>query len=100
MAQFRVRKRNGLFDVLTPDGRVKCSVEDGALAYQIANDLIRECSKEPTPVRCVETGKVYADHYEAAKDKGVYAIGIKKCCTGVVSKSGGYTWEFAYADET
>ncbi len=59
MPGYRVRKRDDKYEVLYPSGKVRCRVDDGELAYEIANDLMRERSQEPTPVRCVESGEIF-----------------------------------------
>lgn len=44
-----------------------------------------------TPVRCVETGKIYQSQMEAERATG--AENISGCCTGRYKTSGGYHWE-------
>ena len=99
MAGYRVRKRDDKYEVLYPSGKVRCCVDDGELAYEIATELMRERSQEPTPVRCVESGEIFKDHYEAAKEYGGNPNGIKRCCLGIISRSCGLRWEFADALE-
>ena len=44
-----------------------------------------------TPVRCVETDKIYQSQMEAERATG--AQNISGCCTGRYKTSGGYHWE-------
>ena len=99
MPGYRVRKRDDKYEVLYPGGKVRCRVDDGELAYEIATELMRERSQEPTPVRCVESGEIFKDHYEAAREYGGNPNGIKRCCLGIISRSCGLHWEFADAEE-
>lgn len=44
-------------------------------------------------VVCIETGKEYKSAREAAKDTGVNADSISKCCNGKNKTAGGYHWK-------
>ncbi len=98
MKEWRVRKRNGLYEVVSPSGKVRCRLRDGKLAYEVATDMIRERLQDPPRVRCIETGKIYENHGAAAKKTGIAASSILRCCTGVFKSCGGFTWEFVDAD--
>ena len=97
MADWSVRKRGEFYEVIKPDGTVRCRLLDGAFAYQVANELRSDWLGTPHPVRCVETGVVYEDCTQASRKTGCSREGIKKCCRGVLATSGGYTWEYVYA---
>ena len=47
------------------------------------------------PVRCVETGEVYASSREAFRQTGIPYAKIGQCCLGNRKRTGGYHWEFA-----
>ena len=40
MPGYRVRKRDDKYEVLYPGGKVRCRVDDGELAYEIATELM------------------------------------------------------------
>ena len=99
MKEWSVKKKGTRYDVIRPDGTVKCTVTDGELAYEVANDMICDRHSESHPVRCIETGKEYKSHLAASKATGLDANCIRRCCLGQIRKSGGLTWEFADALE-
>ena len=41
-------------------------------------------------IRCVETGVVYKNASDAAKQTGVNRLGIARCCSGTQKTSGNY----------
>ena len=46
-----------------------------------------------TPIRCVETGEIFANQTEAAKFIGTSAYNVSNCITGKQKTAGGYHWE-------
>ena len=46
------------------------------------------------PVKCKETGKIYASIKEAARQTGLAKNKISYCCRGLRNKTGGFHWEF------
>lgn len=98
MKEWTVRKRNGLFEVVSPNGKVRCRLKDGALAYEAATDMIRDRLQDPPRVRCIETGKIYESHSAASKDTGIAAYSILRCCNETLKSCGGFTWEYVDAN--
>lgn len=47
------------------------------------------------PVKCIETQTVYESSYEAARQLGVNAATITRCCKGQRHKTHGLHWEYA-----
>lgn len=50
-------------------------------------------SKCFSKILCVETGKVYKNCADAARDIGIHRYGINNCVRGVQKTAGGYHWE-------
>ena len=46
------------------------------------------------PVRCLETGIIYPNAYEAERQLGIDRANISHCCNGRYKTAGGYHWEF------
>lgn len=44
-------------------------------------------------IRCVETGKIYKNCADAARDVGVHRYAINSCVNGKSKTSAGYHWE-------
>ena len=86
MKPFRVEDRGKKYAVITPDGDVRCLVDDWYFATEIAYDCTRERypmtslkkgmkmtgrKAEVCPVRCIQTGKVYRSITEASRKTGI-----------------------------
>ena len=50
----------------------------------------KRCKK----VRCIETGVIYENISDAARQTGIYRESIGKCCNGKRKTAGGYHWEY------
>lgn len=53
----------------------------------------RNFNRRRLPVRCVETGEVYANQAEASRATGIGRYNISNCITGKQQTAGGYHWE-------
>ena len=50
----------------------------------------KRCKK----VRCIETGVIYENISDAARQTGICRESIGKCCNGKMKTAGGYHWEY------
>ena len=50
--------------------------------------------KRSKPVRCIETGIIYASMSEANRQTGISYGSISNCCRGKRKTAGGYHWEY------
>ncbi len=86
MKPFRVEDKGKKYAVITPEGDVRCLVDDWHFATDIAYDCTRERypmtslkkgmkttgrKAEVCPVRCIQTGKVYKSITEASRQTGI-----------------------------
>ena len=64
-------------------------------AENLDTDHFRERNKirRRTPIKCVETGKVYVSQAEAAREIGIHKYGINNVLMGKQNTAGGYHWE-------
>ena len=64
------------------------------LNYGTINE--RRSKTRGTPVKCIETGKIYHSAREAARQTGIYASSISRCCNGNYGfkTAGGCHWEY------
>ena len=46
------------------------------------------------PVRCIETGIIYPNSYEASHQLTIERNGIRNCCHGRQHTAGGFHWEY------
>lgn len=58
------------------------------------NTLKRKCINKNKQTRCIETEKVYISANIAAKETGLVATAICRCCRGKQKTHGGYHWEY------
>lgn len=58
------------------------------------NKLNKQCIKKNKFTKCVETKKVYSSANIAAKETGLIATAICRCCRGERKTHGGYHWEY------
>jgi len=79
------------------------TTQKGNVHYGNAIQKMTECSRNywkthtstrRKPVRCIDTGEVFASVAEAANAKGTYGGNIAKCIQGLRGDAGGYHWEY------
>lgn len=56
--------------------------------------LRKSAEKRSKPVKCVETGEVFQNAYDAQRRTGVSQSRISVCCNGRRKTTGGFHWEF------
>lgn len=56
--------------------------------------LTKSALKQSKPVRCIETGIIYAGGCAAQRATGIGQSRISSCCRGKQKSAGGYHWEF------
>lgn len=56
--------------------------------------LTKSAMKRSKPVRCIETGLIYAGGCAAQRATGIRQGDISACCRGVRKSAGGFHWEF------
>lgn len=81
------------------------------LAWGTQSDNIYDCirngnfnyeasaKKTSKPVRCIETGIIYASTREAERQTGILNAGISHCCNGTRNTAGGFHFEFVNKEE-
>lgn len=55
----------------------------------------RHYSRKRLPVRCIETGEIFANQAEASRATGIGRYNINNCLTGKQKTAGGYHWRYA-----
>ena len=56
--------------------------------------LTKSALKISKPVKCIETGAIYAGSSAASRETGISQSHISACCLGNRRIAGGYHWEF------
>ena len=68
---------------------------DGYNIYRGVKKRVSTNGRTPSkPVKCIETGIIYASIKEAARQTGLAKNKISYCCRGIRKRTGGYHWKF------
>lgn len=103
MGKWKVKKEGRKYQVIRPDGTIRCSVEDLAFAKQICDENMREHGwfqnwnnrpKKGTSikVRCKETGDVFETITDASRYLGIHDDDLRECMKNNTPCCGMY-WE-------
>ena len=81
--------RNGKFNYETATKNIaKYAVKNGAITGA------KNGKKRSKPIRCLETGIIYSNSYEASRQLGIDRANISSCCIGKRHTAGGFHFEF------
>lgn len=90
-----------IIDYYNIDKLTTCQIGEkiGVSGVTVSNILKRNEIKlrkgNTRPVRCVETGIIYASTHEASRELGIGQGNISTVCRGGRKTAGGYHWEYA-----
>ena len=75
-------------------------IRNGNFNYEAAiGSLTEGIKKRSKPVRCIETGVIYASTREVERKFGIDNNNISRCCCGKNKTSKGFHWEYINKEE-